>query len=85
MAGLLTSQEMAGIVDAFEQELRRNTMAAEVDQHGNEATIITAARDLQLQSPTCRPQHDRLDCGLCAPKAFHRDICLSQPILLWLL
>uniref|UniRef100_UPI001AEBAE72 hypothetical protein n=1 Tax=Bradyrhizobium elkanii TaxID=29448 RepID=UPI001AEBAE72 len=48
MPGLLTSQEMAGIVGALEQELRRNTMAAEADQQRDEATIITAARDLQL-------------------------------------
>jgi hypothetical protein len=48
MPGLLASQEMAGIVDAFERELRRNTVAAEADQHRDEAAIITAARDLQL-------------------------------------
>jgi hypothetical protein len=44
----LTSQEMAAVVDAFEQELRRNTVAAEADQQRDEAAIITAARDLKL-------------------------------------
>jgi len=48
MPGLLTSQEMADIVDALEQELRRNTVAAEADQQSDEAAIITAARDLNL-------------------------------------
>ncbi|MFH0297415.1 hypothetical protein AAFX91_09265 [Bradyrhizobium sp. 31Argb] len=40
MSGLLTSQEMAAIVDVFEQELRRNTVAAEADQRKDEAGII---------------------------------------------
>jgi hypothetical protein len=48
MPGLLTSQEMADIIDAFERELRRNTVVAEGDQHRDETAIITAARDLQL-------------------------------------
>jgi hypothetical protein len=48
MPGLLTSQEMAAVVDALEQELRRNTVTAEADQYRDEAAIITAARDLQL-------------------------------------
>jgi hypothetical protein len=48
MPGLLTSQEMATIVEALEQELRRNTVAAEADQQTDEAAIITAARDLKL-------------------------------------
>jgi hypothetical protein len=46
--GLLTSQEMAAIVDALEQELTRITVAAEADQQSDEAAIITAARDLKL-------------------------------------
>jgi hypothetical protein len=48
MPGLLTIQEIAANVDAFEQQLRRNTVAAEADQHRDEAAIITAARDLKL-------------------------------------
>jgi hypothetical protein len=48
MPGLLTSQEMAGIVAAFKQELRRNMVAAEGDQQRDEAAIITVVRDLKL-------------------------------------
>jgi hypothetical protein len=48
MPGLLTSQEIAVIVDACAQELERKTVAAEADQHRDEAAIITAARDLKL-------------------------------------
>jgi hypothetical protein len=77
MPGLLTSQEMAGIVDAFEQELRWNTMAAEADQHSNEAAITKAAIDLKL-NPRPAGQNTTAWIADCARRSHFIEISTSR-------
>jgi hypothetical protein len=48
IAGLLTAGELANIVDSIEEEITRNTLAAEAAQRGNEAPILKLARKLNL-------------------------------------
>jgi hypothetical protein len=48
IAGLLTVGELANIVDSVEEEMTRNTLAAEAAQRGNEAPILKLARELNL-------------------------------------
>jgi hypothetical protein len=48
VSGLLTSQEIASIIEAIAEELRSNREMAEASRHNHEAAIIKAARDLKL-------------------------------------
>ena len=48
LPGLLTSRELAGIVTAVDEELRRNSIAAEAAQNVRKAPIIELANELGL-------------------------------------